>query len=66
MPFGERLFNMCTAKGYKPDTIVKSIGLSTATATKWKNGEALAKIAYFPDCSIDCLPGRADIPEVNR
>ena len=32
--FWERLYNLCLQKGYKPNTIAKSIGLSTATATK--------------------------------
>lgn len=67
MPFWERLINMCTIKGCKPNTIAKSIGLSTATATKWKNGsvpngEALAKIADYLDCSVDYLLGKSDIP----
>lgn len=71
MPFWERLYNMCVAKGCKPNTIAKSIGLSTATATKWKNGaipngEALSKIADYLDCSVDYLLGRTDNPEVNR
>lgn len=68
MLFGERFYNMCTAKGCKPNTIVKSIGLSTATATKWKNsaipnGEALTKIADYIDYSIDYLLGRIESPE---
>lgn len=71
MSFWERLFNMCTDKGCKPNTVAKSIGLSTATATKWKNGaipngEALVKIADYLDCSVDYLLGRTDIPEVNH
>ncbi len=69
--FWERLYNMCIQNGCKPNTIAKAIGLSTATATKWKNGaipngEALAKIADYLDCSVDYLLGRTDNPEVNR
>lgn len=71
MPFWERLYNMCITKGCKPNTIAKSIGLSTATATKWKNGaipngEALAKIADYLGCSVDYLLGRTDNPEINK
>lgn len=71
MSFWERLYKMCDEKGCKPNTIAKSIGLSTATATKWKNGtipngEALIKIADYLDCSIDYLLDRTNIPEVNR
>lgn len=71
MLFWERLYKTCTEKGCKPNTIAKSIGLSTATATKWKNGaipngEALIKIADYLDCSVDYLLCRTDNPEVNR
>lgn len=69
--FWERLYNMCLNKGCKPNTIAKSIGLSTATATKWKNGsipngEALSKIADYLDCSVDYLLGRTDNPNSHK
>lgn len=69
--FWERLYNLCLQKGCKPNTIAKSIGLSTATATKWKNGsipngEALAKIADYLDCSVDYLLGRTDNPNSHK
>lgn len=69
--FWERLYSMCLTKDCKPNTIAKAIGLSTATATKWKNGaipngEALKKIADYLDCSVDYLLGRTDNPEVNK
>lgn len=71
MFFWERLYEMCSKKGCKPNTVAKSIGLSTATATKWKNGsipngEALIKIADYLDCSVDYLLGRTDNPQVNK
>lgn len=71
MPFWERLYDMCEQKGCKPNTIAKAIGLSSATATKWKNGaipngEALIHIADYLDCSVDYLLCRTHIPEVNR
>lgn len=69
MPFWERLYELCLKKGCKPNTVAKSIGLSTAIATKWKNGaipngEALAKIADYLDCSVDYLLGRTDYPDL--
>ena len=71
MPFWERLNGMCDKHKCKPNTIAKELGLSNATATKWKNGaipngETLAKIADYLDCSVDYLLGRTDNPEVNR
>ncbi len=69
--FWERLLTMCEKQKCRPNTIAKNIGLSTATATKWKNGaipngEALARIADYLDCSVDYLLGRTDNPEVNK
>lgn len=69
--FWERLYNLCLQKGCKPNTIAKSIGLSTATATKWKNGsipngEAFSKIADYLDCSVDYLLGRTDNPNSHK
>ena len=65
MSFWERLYDMCIEKGCKPNTVAKAIGLSTATATKWKsgtipNGEALTKIADYLGCSVDYLLGRTE------
>ena len=67
--FWERLYHLCTKNNCKPNTVAKAIGLSTATATKWKNGavpngEALSKIADYLDCSVDYLLGRTDTPQV--
>lgn len=66
--FWERLYNLCLENNYKPNTVAKEIGLSSATTTKWKNGaipngEALIKIADFLGCSVDYLLGRTDAPE---
>lgn len=65
--FWERFYNLCLKKNCKPNTVAKNIGLSTAIATKWKNGtlpngEALIKIADYLDCSVDYLLGRSDDP----
>lgn len=69
--FWERLIIMCDKHNCKPNTIAKAIGLSTAVATKWKNGtlpngESLIKIADYLDCSIDYLLGRTEAMEINR
>ena len=50
-------------KNCKPNTVAKEIGLSTAIATKWKEGsiptgEVLIKIADYFDYSIDYILGR--------
>lgn len=63
--FWERLYNLCEELNIKPNTIAKEIGLSTAIATKWKNGaipkgEVLVKIADYLNCSTDYLLGRSD------
>ena len=67
--FWERLCQMCIEKNCKPNTVARAIGMSSATATKWKNGaipngEALIKIADYLDCSIDYLMGRTDNPKL--
>ena len=40
--FWDRLYHLCTKNNFKPNTVAKAIGLSTATATKWKNGSVRA------------------------
>ena len=65
--FFERLEKMCGICGCKPNTIAAHLGLSNATATKWKkgsipNGETLIGIADYLDCSVDYLLGRTDNP----
>ncbi len=69
--FWERLYSLCEKNNIKPNTLAKSIGLSTAIATKWKNGtipkgEILIKIADYFDCSIDYLLGRTESIEINN
>lgn len=69
--FFERLYLLCENKGIKPNTVAKAIGVSTAIATKWKNGtipngETLTKIADYLDCSVDYLLGRTDNPESHK
>ena len=67
--FWERLYYLCTKHSCKPNTVAKAIGLSTAIATKWKNGtipngETLTKIADYFNCSVDYLLGRTDISKI--
>lgn len=69
--FFERLEIMCARCGCKPNTIAAHLGLSNATATKWKkgsvpNGETLVGIADYLDCSVDYLLGRTDNPESHK
>ncbi|MCI8336563.1 MAG: helix-turn-helix transcriptional regulator [Peptococcaceae bacterium] len=69
--FWEHLYQMCIERNCKPNTVARAIGMSSATATKWKNGaipngEALIKIADYLDCSIDYLLGRTDNPKLYR
>ena len=66
--FWERLTEICLEKGISPNGLCKAIGLSNATATKWKNGSipnnsTLLKISNKLGVSIDYLLGKTDIKE---
>lgn len=68
--FWDRLCELCSNKNIKPNALTKALGLSNATATKWKNGgipngETLLKIADYFDVSVDYLLGRSDSPEMD-
>lgn len=62
--FWDNFSELCNKKGIRPNTVTKAIGLSTAIATNWKtsgrvpNGDTLARIADYLDCSVDYLLGR--------
>lgn len=61
--FWDNLYKACENAGIKPNPMAKSIGISSASVTKWKNGaipngEILIKIADFLDVSVDYLLGR--------
>lgn len=65
--FWGRFYEACNLRGLKPNNVTKALGLSSATATKWKNGsdpkaDALIKIADYLDVSVDYLLGRSDDP----
>lgn len=71
IPFWERLNTLCEIHSKKPNTITRELGLSNATATKWKggsipSGEILARIADYLDCSVDYLLGRTENPEAHK
>lgn len=66
--FFEKLLALCQQKNIKPNTVARALNLSDATATKWKkgatpNGETLALIADYLDCTTDYLLGRSDTPK---
>ena len=60
--FYERLSALCKQKGMTPTGLVLKLGLSNATAAKWKkgsipNGVTLQKIAAFFEVPIGYLLG---------
>ena len=61
--FWDNLYKACENVGIKPNPMAKSIGISSASVTKWKNGaipngEILKKIADCLNVSVDYLLGR--------
>lgn len=63
MLFWDRFSFLCSEKNKKPNTVCKELGLSTATATHWKNGtipkgDVLVSVAQYFSCSVDYLLGR--------
>lgn len=64
--FWERFYDLCQQKNTTPNAVCSQLGLSNATATKWKkgttpSGETLSKIANFFNVSSDYLLGKTDI-----
>ena len=67
MMFWERFYNLCNSHGIKPNAVCAKLGLSTATATHWKNGsipkgDAISKLSDYFHVSADYLLGRTDNP----
>ena len=66
--FWSQFYNLCIQKGTKPNPVAKALNISSGVVTKWKNesalpnGDNLAKIADYLDCSVDYLLGRASAP----
>lgn len=61
--FWDNLIKLCNNRGVSPNGVCLELGLSNATATKWKNGAiprnaTLKRIADYFDVSVDYLLGR--------
>ena len=60
--FWDKFVTLCSAKGISPNGVCADLGLSTATATKWKRGAVprdttLKKIADYFGVSVGFLLG---------
>lgn len=58
--FWDTFSKLCASRGVKPNTVCREIGLSTATATHWKQGQLpksdkLQKVADYFDVTTDYL-----------
>lgn len=67
--FWEKFINLCNQKGISANAVCADLGLSNATATKWKNGAipratTLKKIADYFETSTTYLLGLTDEPNV--
>lgn len=65
--FWEIFYFLCTDAGMKPLQVVKQIGISHGSITKWKqgatpNGTSLQKLADFFNVSVDYLLGKEKSP----
>ena len=61
--FWDRFEGLCKENKCRPNNVMQALGLSAATATKWKNGsipngDALQKVADYFNVSTDYLLGR--------
>lgn len=66
--FWDKFVTLCSAKGISPNGVCADLGLSTATATKWKKGAiprdtTLKKIADYFGVSTSYLLGVVDNPD---
>ena len=65
--FWEKFVSLCAEKGISPNGACAELGLSNATATKWKNGAiprntTLKKVADYFGVSTSYLLGTTDEP----
>ena len=65
--FWEKFVSLCAEKGISPNGACAALGLSNATATKWKNGATprnttLKKVADYFGVSTSYLLGATDDP----
>ena len=68
MTFFERVEALCAEKGVSPDKLCKDLGLSNATATKWRKGaeprNATKKaVADYFKVSIEYITGESEQKE---
>ncbi|MBO7170108.1 MAG: hypothetical protein J6W28_02910 [Clostridia bacterium] len=69
--FFEIFKNLCSTNQTTPTTVVKELGLSSSSATSWKQGKVphhgtLIKIADYFDVSVDYLLGNTPIPKKEK
>lgn len=61
--FWNNFYNVCRLNNTSPNAVCAELGLSTATATHWKNGtlpkaDVLVRIADYFGVSVDYILGR--------
>ena len=66
--FWNRFVLLCNEKNKSPNAVCAELGLSVATATKWKQGAfprdtTMKKIADYFDTSVSYLSGLTDNPD---
>ena len=66
--FWETLSNLCNERGVSPNGVCAELGLSNATATKWKNGavprqSTLRKIADYFGVPVSVFTGNSVTPQ---
>ena len=69
MLFWKRFYDLCIKNNTKPNAVCNLLGLSTATATHWKNGtvpkaDAVLAISDYFGVSTDYLLGRAEKQQI--
>ena len=65
--FWKKLLELCAKNSTTPSAVCKTLGLSNATATHWKQGAqpnpaTLTKVANFFNVSVDYLLGKEKKP----
>lgn len=63
--FWNRLLELCAEKGTTPTAVVKALGISGGSVTKWKNGTipngtTMLKLANYLNVSVDYLSGKSN------
>lgn len=66
--FWIRFSELCKKNNVSPNAVCNKLGLSTATATHWKNGtmpkgDILLKVSDYFSCSVDYLLGKNETTE---